>query len=316
MPRPPRPLFKRILQHPALMERPPVLVDIGASGAMHAKWQPIAASSICIAFDADQRELSHTKRASSGYKELHVVPAAVTAEDRGDTRFYLTQSPYCSSLLHPNNEALRPWDFAPLFEVTGETNVPTTTLPEVLLILDLDYIDWFKTDSQGTDLRLFMSLHEEIRREILIAEFEPGLIDAYEGEDKLHAVLSRMEQEPFWLSSLDIKGPRRIRSELLQNRSTQQQRLWTKGQRLSPGWGEMTYLNQLQGKPALRSYLLGWMIAVLEDQHGFALELMGNAIEQYEEPLLHELKEWTKRRLTRSGLMCVPGWVLGKLLGR
>ncbi len=65
----------------------------------------------------------------------------------------------------------------------------------------MDYIDGYKTDSQGTDLRIFNSLPKEIINKILLAEFEPGIIDAYQGEDKLHHLLAHMEKEPF----LDFK---------------------------------------------------------------------------------------------------------------
>ncbi|QDU82761.1 hypothetical protein Pla110_45230 [Polystyrenella longa] len=316
MPSLPRKLFDRVLSHPTLVEQPPVLVDIGASGDMHAAWKSLAAHSICIAFDADQREFDETTTASSGYKQLHLIPAAVVAEKQTDAPFYLTESPFCSSLLSPDNEALTVWDFAPLFEVKEKTTVPTITLPEVLNKLELDCIDWFKTDSQGTDLRLFMSLPEEIRNRILLAEFEPGLIDAYEGEDKLHEVLAQLSKEPFWLSHFDIKGPRRIASEILRQQSPTRQRLWSKGQRPSPGWGEMCYLNTYKGQHSLRSYLLGWMLTTLQNQHGFALELMVNAQELYNEPLLDDLNKWTTRRLSTSGLAQVPTWVIGKLLGK
>ncbi|MEZ6044420.1 MAG: FkbM family methyltransferase [Planctomycetaceae bacterium] len=316
MPRFPRKLFDRILSHPTLMEQPPVLVDIGASGAVHPAWKPLAPASICIAFDADQRELTTTTSTQAGYRQLHLFPAAVVEQPEEKARFYLTKSPYCSSRLKPNQEALQVWNFAPLFEVSEEVEVPAITLPEVLEQLQLTYIDWFKTDSQGTDLRLFLSLPDEIRHQILIAEFEPGLIDAYHNEDKLHQILARLEQEPFWLSRLDLKGPHRFSPELLQNQSSFKQRLWLKGQRITPGWGEMCYLHEFEGEQTLRRYLLGWMIATIQEQHGFAFELCSKAISLFNEPLLIDLKSWSERRLTNLGLRKIPGWILDKLLKR
>ena len=47
----------------------------------------------------------------------------------------------------------------------------------------VDYVDWYKSDSQGTDMSIFDSLPKNISNKILAAEFEPGIIDAYQGED-------------------------------------------------------------------------------------------------------------------------------------
>ena len=37
-----------------------------------------------------------------------------------------------------------------------------------------------------------------------VVEFEPGLIDAYEGEDKVADVLQAMQTEPFWLADVSL----------------------------------------------------------------------------------------------------------------
>ena len=50
--------------------------------------------------------------------------------------------------------------------------------------LEIKSFDWFKTDSQGTDLRLFKSIGETLIPKIIVAEFEPGFINSYLGEDK------------------------------------------------------------------------------------------------------------------------------------
>ena len=78
------------------------------------------------------------------------------------------------------------------------------SLNTVLNDLGIDRIDWFKTDSQGIDLRLFKSLSNKIRKQILVAEFEPGIIDAYKGEDKLYQILEHLQLQNYWLSDIEI----------------------------------------------------------------------------------------------------------------
>jgi hypothetical protein len=60
---------------------------------------------------------------------------------------------------------------------------------QALIKININYIDWFKTDTQGTDLRLFKTLPSKIADHVLAAEFEPGILDAYIGEDKLYSVM-------------------------------------------------------------------------------------------------------------------------------
>ena len=191
-------------------DQPPVLIDIGASGRIHSKWKHVAKYAYCLAFDADDREFHVTEQTNKTYKKLITFNRIVTAEHIGQTNFHLTASPFCSSLLEPNKEKLEPWVFSPLFSVERVIPLPATTLQEALQQANIDYIDWFKTDTQGTDLRLFTSLPAALQSKILAAEFEPGIIDAYEGEDKVLAVMQEMRDQGFWLSSMAVKGVQRL----------------------------------------------------------------------------------------------------------
>jgi len=68
-------IINNIMNHASLVNQPPVLVDIGASGFLHRKWRSIAKYSVCIAFDADTRdfdasEIENKIAKLSGYLEL------------------------------------------------------------------------------------------------------------------------------------------------------------------------------------------------------------------------------------------------------
>ena len=54
-------LFDKILTTKELIDKPPVLIDIGASGSIHKPWERIRKHSVCIAFDADEREFNFVK---------------------------------------------------------------------------------------------------------------------------------------------------------------------------------------------------------------------------------------------------------------
>src|SRR5215213_6321466 len=182
-------IFETILQSDIFKKKPPVLIVIGASGEINAKWKMIAPYSVCIAFDADDREFKVSEETNKGYKKLITFNRLVFEKPSVDVSFHLTSSPFCSSLLQPDSSKLKKWSFAGLFDVVKEIKLPVITIEQALEQTGINYIDWFKTDTQGTDLRLFTSLPENLSRHILAVEFEPGIIDAYHGEDKLHTVM-------------------------------------------------------------------------------------------------------------------------------
>lgn len=274
-------------------DQPPVLIDIGASGGIHSKWKHVAKYAYCLAFDADDREFHVTEQTNKTYKKLITFNRIVTAEHIGQTNFHLTASPFCSSLLEPNKEKLEPWVFSPLFSVERVIPLPATTLQEALQQANIDYIDWFKTDTQGTDLRLFTSLPAALQSKILAAEFEPGIIDAYEGEDKLYAVMQEMRDQGFWLSSMAVKGVQRLHVRYTAEFGP----FMTKRiLRKTPGWAEVTYLRQ-SAIDHQRQFLLLYVFALLERQYGFALEITEIALKRFPDSIFSDCRNAVRKKL-------------------
>jgi hypothetical protein len=294
-------VLSKIFEHHALVDKPPVLVDIGASTALPPQWREIAAYSICIAFDPDRRQMEYIEN-ERGFKKLYIFPAIVHESINGQADFFLTASPECSSTLPPRHAELNEYLFASLFKLEKQAKLAAVTLPAILKELNLDYIDWFKTDSQGTDLRLFKSIPETVRRRTLAAEFEPGIIDAYHGEDKLWALLSFMEQEPFWCSSLKLLGSRRMSPEIADRYfSGLRRRLLHTVLQPAPGWAEVTFLNNLSGGDlGIREYLLGWVFAAGMKQYGAALKIAESGFALYNDALFKELIDCTVKSINRD----------------
>lgn len=315
-------IIDTILNRPEFADRPPVLLDIGAAGEIDRKWRNIAPYSVCIAFDADDREMGYVVRETSGYRKLYVYNCIVTDAVTGEADFHLTSSPQCSSLLDPRQESLDNWAFGDYFRVDRNVRLKTVALPDVLAELGIDKVDWFKTDSQGTDLRLFKSLGDERIRRVLAAEFEPGFIDAYQGEDKLWSLLAYMEGRPFWMTSLQVKGSQRISRNIGERRLNPLERRFLPALlKTSPGWGEVAYLNTFGGDPEcldMRDYLLGWVFAFIEEQYGFAMEIAARGYERFNDPLFPLLEAEALVRL-RYGFLRVPAYLLttiGRKLAR
>ena len=160
-------MIDEILSQPALKEKPPVFIDVGASGEIHPIWNDVAKYAVCIAFDADTRKFSIEEKHHEGYRKLYLINKIVTA-DGGECDFYLTKSPYCSSVLEPDKHALEDWYYSDLFTVERTMKLESTTLQQALDHTGIDYVDWFKTDSQGTDLRILKSLADKLVNRMIL----------------------------------------------------------------------------------------------------------------------------------------------------
>jgi len=290
-------LIDRIMKVECVSADPPVLVDIGAAASLPAEWKLISQYSIGLAFDADTRDFQIEQTDKDGqWKQLFKINRLVLSPANESADFYLTQSPYCSSSLQPDIAALKPWLFRDLFAVKEKTSLPGVELENVLSDLNISRIDWYKSDTQGVDLRVFASLPESVIDSVLVAEFEPGIIDSYRGEDKLHEILRYMDQKPFWVSEMNLHGSHRIFADDLNSdfHPWLPQYLNT-----SPGWCEITYLNDMQKLLTNeRAVLLGWIFATIKQQHGFALHLARQGRVNFANPLIGELLRYSEIQLT------------------
>ena len=297
-------LIKNIMNHASLKNQPPVLVDIGASGFIHKKWRKIAKYSVCIAFDADTRDFDASEIENRNWRKLIKLNRLVAEIPRKAVNFYLTQSPHCSSTLQPDEKALEPWAFSQLFRVVDTKKLPATDIKTALKETGLEYIDWFKTDSQGTDLRIFCSIPEKISNNILTAEFEPGIIDAMKGEDKLHSLMAYMDTKPFWVTNMGIFGSNRISQTDLSSLNFIQKRSLGSFLKTAPGWCEITYINTLNSDDhlSIRQYLLAWLFSTLHGEHGFGLFVARKGFEKYKDPIFLLLQKESYRKLSRGYL--------------
>jgi hypothetical protein len=259
------PIINRILSDQVFEQKPPVLIDIGASGAIFDKWALIADKSVCIAFDADARDFTFDSvEGDTGYRKLYRFNRIVLPTVQKECTFYLTKSPHCSSTLVPDKENLAGWMFESLFEVEKEVNLPSTTIGECLDKVKLDYIDWYKVDSQGIDMDIFLSIPKEVRDNIFAADFEPGLMDAYLGENKTAGLLTTLDNESYWISTLDVRGTQRLDPKYSALSSQLHE---------SPCWIGLTALKKVSSSYDLRSALILMVFSLVENQWGFALQI-------------------------------------------
>jgi hypothetical protein len=270
-------LLDQIFAEPELRAAPPVLVDVGAAGGVHPVWRRIARYSVGVGFEPDAREAAPLDAARRMFARWIFCRSIAVPVDPagGQAALHLTASPQCSSALPPRTDALAEWAFAPFFQVMETKAFPASTISAALAAENLGRVDWLKCDTQGLDLKLYRSLPEAWRARLLAVEFEPGLMDAYEGEDRLADILAAMRDEPFWLSALQVGHTVRGRPDVIAARLGAGTLTWAR--RLgptAPGWANARFLRDVaQAAPALdrRAFLLSWVFATITGQHGQAL---------------------------------------------
>ena len=291
-----------VFQDSIFREEPPVLVDLGAAGSIHEEWQSIAKHSICIAFDADEREFGYITDIARKYKKLCVIRKIACASGEGYVNFYLTTSAYCSSTLMPIKEELQKYSFHDLFRVKFTKKMLAVNLSKVIEEQELNYIDWFKADTQGIDLQLFQCLGRELIDSIIVADFEPGIISAYKGEDKLYSLMQYMDELPFWVSDMRIKGAERISKKVLEDTKISSYIRYGNGiLKTSPGWAEISYFRDfsIANKKKKRQMLLGIVFAAIKDQWGYAFELTRKAETVFCEKIFQDLKQIIIRKIKK-----------------
>lgn len=257
-----------------------MLVDVGAAGSAPPGWEALAPHAAYLAFDADRD--ATLPAFAARFEKSHLEHAAVVPQATDKTTLHLTRYPRCSSTLPPDPAVVSQYLYGELFDVERALEVPATTLGVALQRAGLERIDWLKLDTQGTDLRLYLSLNEKLRSGLLAVDLEPGLVAAYKGEDTFPEVHQRLGADGFWLCTANLGATVRMDAEALAWARGQGLNLPTRGiedaQTPAPAWIELRYLRAASSLDALpqatrREYELLWCFAMLCRQHGFAVEV-------------------------------------------
>jgi FkbM family methyltransferase len=288
---------------------PIVLVDLGASAGPPDAWTAIAPSCSYVGFEPDRRSQSDV--AGGGFRTATCVPAAATDVEASAVRFYLTRSRFCSSTLRPEVEHLRKFAFADLFTVETTEDVPAITLDRALDVHGIARVHWFKADTQGTDLRLFRSLSERIRRGALAVDIEPGLIRAYEHEDMFSEAHEYFVSNGFWLSSMNVGTNVRGRQSTLAQVTGDAGagvECVPERYRRTPVCCEARYLRELEPGALSRDDLAALAtFAAMDQQPLFALEVIDAMAAAERGPAIDELARECAAALRQPASVRTPG---------
>ncbi len=308
-------MIKKILSQKCFESKPPVLVDVGASGGVRKAWRSLSGFSVCIAFDPDDRDAVVSKDSDARFKEFYWINRAISDKE-GEVEFYLTKSPHCSSLLKPDIESLKKYHLCDAFLTEKKVLLQSITLKSALKMVGYDYIDWLKTDTQGCDLRVLMSLDERVIDNILVVEFEPGIQDAYVGEDKLYKIMEFFDNRSFWCDECIVKGLIRVNRKIIDEEFNMLMRRFINlFQKNCAFWAEISYMNEMSSSAFQeRDFLLMCAFALVKEQYGFAMEISSIAEGRYDNPIFSDVYKYSLKRMKMKGYAKLPGYVLKKIM--
>jgi hypothetical protein len=242
-------------------------------------WNPIAQQSVYVGFDPDMRAMKDTSGGAFA-REIILNEAITNDANANEVEFILTRFPYCSSTLVPDANSLSNYHFRDFFVPEQRRRVRATTLNAVMQRLGLSRMDWLKTDTQGTDLRIFRSLAEAPQNTVLALDIEPGLIEAYKGEDLFVDSHRHLVQNGFWVADMNVCGAVRVRPSTLNDVVSDTSLHYAFADRAlkkSPAWCEARYFRSLEWLASRSAtpdrYGLLWVFAIIDDQLGFALDV-------------------------------------------
>lgn len=181
------------------------LIDIGSSGSLDAKWDPIKGLINLVGFDPNAEECKRQNSSPSKYKSSTFLPYAVHERDGAET-LYKTRSIFCYSLLKPNQEWLDRFAFHALFDVQEEEVIPVRAIHEIEELSQFSP-DVIKIDVQGLELPILRKAGRLLESAFYV-ETETGFTANYLGETTFSQLDAFMQANHFLM--FDINTNHRI----------------------------------------------------------------------------------------------------------
>lgn len=173
------------------------LLDVGARGGIHPRWNPVRELIDVIGFEPDERECRRlTEQVPHSPYSARFLPYALGRADAERRTFNICAAPGCSSFYEPNWSLVGHFDFAPNMERTDRTELRTTTMTTACARESIQP-DVIKIDTQGSELEILEG-GKELLTSSCFAELEVEFNPQYAGQPLFHDV-DRFMREQGWM---------------------------------------------------------------------------------------------------------------------
>lgn len=173
-----------------------ILVDVGARGGIHPRWQPFHPHLSVIAFEPDVAECERQRGLSHPYR-IEFLPVALGAKNDEPAMLYMTRAPGCWSTLAPNTDLCARYEFGSRMELVGTQPITLQRMDSVLTRQP----DVLKVDTQGTELHVLQGAGNLLDR-CLCVEAEVEFDHQYVGQPVFADVDAFLRSQGFELHAL------------------------------------------------------------------------------------------------------------------
>lgn len=199
------------------------LVDIGSSGSLDSKWDPIKELVNLVGFDPNKEECDRQNKLPTQYKSSIFLPYAVHGKDGVET-LYMTRSIYCYSLLRPNKQWLDRFSFHDLFDVKGEESISVRAIDKIVELEDF-LPDVIKIDVQGLELPI-LSKAGHLLESAFYVETETGFTQNYVGETTFSQLDGFMQANGFLMFDINVNHRISRNNKFKEHQTGKEQILW------------------------------------------------------------------------------------------
>lgn len=199
------------------------LMDLGASGSLDEKWEPLSQRIALTAFDPNEEECRRLSAEKPPTKEASYLPFAISGTCE-NAELIQTESIYCWSLLRPNKPWLDRFAYGHLFNVEGSETIPVRNLDSLEELEGIAF-DAIKMDVQGMELPILKG-GEKTLESVFYLETETGFVDNYENETKFHEVSSYLLDRGFLMFDINPHHRQRRCGPFAELRESRGQPLW------------------------------------------------------------------------------------------
>ena len=138
------------------------IIDVGASGGLHPRWQKIARSNFkAVLFEPDPREFGRLRQTLG---DQYIVINSALSDSPQELKFHLCRMQQTSSIFPPNFELLKHYPEFDRFDVLDTIKIKTDTVDAQLKKAGIEAVDFIKIDAQGYELSILRGADQTLER--------------------------------------------------------------------------------------------------------------------------------------------------------
>lgn len=181
-----------------LKDNPITLVDVGAAGGLHKRWDPYRKVLKSILFEPDKEE--YNKLIANKSENTLVINSAV-AEEYKVVDFNICRWQEVSSIYTPNRPILDRYEDSNRFDIDRTISLEANSINRLLQEQNIGEIDFIKIDTQGSELDILKGTSNYFQS-LIGLEVEVEFIELYDGQPLFSEVNNFIESKDFSLIDL------------------------------------------------------------------------------------------------------------------